>query len=424
MRLLVLFFTFVVTIFASNITHFSYNGAINPASSAFVKKSIAHANKQNSKLIIFELNTPGGLLSSTRDIVSQILNSKIPIVVYISPKGSRAASAGTYILYASHIAAMAKGTNVGAATPIKMAGMKVKDKLPSSLETKAINDARAYIESLAKLRNRNIQWAKESVIKGASIDSQKALELNVIDFIADDLQSLIKKLNGFEVKIEGKTFKLDTKNIEVQKVEKGFKIKLLSYLSNPNIAYGLLLLALYGIFFELMNPGSIFPGVTGLVSGGLAIYALNILPFETAGLLLIIIALILMISEVFISGFGILGFGGVIAFIFGSIILFDEKTIGSDISLSLIIALAIVSSGIFIYLLKIILKERKVKAKTGSEQMIGLNGKVLKKKNDVYKVLVHSEVWNAKSKEEIQIGQNIIVEAIDGLTLKIKTKKD
>jgi len=424
MKLLVLFFTLTITLFASNITHFTYEGAINPASSAFVKKSINEANKQNSQLIIFELNIPGGLLSSTRDIVTQILNSKIPIVVYVSPKGSRAASAGTFILYASHIAVMSEGTNVGAATPVQIAFIEEKDTTPSTMQTKAINDASAYIESLAKLRNRNIQWAKESVTKGSSVDSQKALELGVIDFIANDMDSLLKKLDGLELQIDKKIVKLDITNSKVHTVEEGFKIKLLSYLSNPSIAYGLLLLAIYGIFFELMNPGSIFPGVTGLISGALALYSLNILPFEIAGLLLILIGLVLMIAEVFIVGFGILGIGGVVSFVFGSLILFDEKTLGVDISLSLIIAFALVSTAIFIYLLKIIIQERKQKAKTGIDEMIGSVAKVIKKKNDIYKVEIHSEVWNAKSKEEIQVGKEVIVESIDGLVLQIKPKKE
>lgn len=422
MRLLFLFFILSISLFASNITHFAYDGAINPASNAFVKKSISYAKKQNSQLIIFELNTPGGLLSSTRDIVSQILNSKIPIVVYVSPKGARAASAGTYILYASHIAAMTQGSNVGAATPVQMS-MKDDDKKPSAIKTKAINDASAYIESLAKLRGKNIQWAKKSVTKGASIDSQKALELGVIDFVADDLNTLLKKLDGFEVKIDDKKIKLNTQNSTLQTVEEGFKIKLLSYLSNPNIAYGLMLLAIYGIFFELISSGAIFPGVTGLVSGALALYAFNILPFDYAGLLLIFIGVFLMTMEIFIISFGVFAIGGVIAFVFGSLILFDEKTLGVDISLSLIVAFVLVSITIFIYLLKIIIEQKDQKVKTGIDQMKSATAKVVKKQGNTYKVSIHSEIWNAISKEEINEGDEVIVESIEGLTLHIKSKE-
>lgn len=422
MRLLFLFFILSISLFASIITHFAYDGAINPASNAFVKKSISYAKKQNSQLIIFELNTPGGLLSSTRDIVSQILNSKIPIVVYVSPKGARAASAGTYILYASHIAAMTQGSNVGAATPVQMS-MKDDDKKPSAIKTKAINDASAYIESLAKLRGKNIQWAKKSVTKGASIDSQKALELGVIDFVADDLNTLLKKLDGFEVKIDDKKIKLNTQNSTLQTVEEGFKIKLLSYLSNPNIAYGLMLLAIYGIFFELISPGAIFPGVTGLVSGALALYAFNILPFDYAGLLLIFIGVFLMTMEIFIVSFGVFAIGGVIAFVFGSLILFDEKTLGVDISLSLIVAFVLVSIAIFIYLLKIIIEQKDKKVKTGIDQMKSATAKVVKKQGNTYKVSIHSEIWNAISKEEINEGDEVIVESMEGLTLHIKSKE-
>ena len=424
MRLLFLFFIFTISLFASNITYFKYDGAINPASNSFVKKAISQAQKQNSQLIIYELNTPGGLLSSTRDTVSQILNSKIPVVVYISPKGARAASAGTYILYASHVAAMAQGTNVGAATPVKMGKIQSKSDTSSSMQKKVINDASAYIESLAKLRNRNIKWAKKSVTNGASIDSSEALELKVVEFVADDLKTLLKSLDKHEIKFGDKQIKLDTKNASVNRVEEGFKIKLLSYLSNPNIAYVLMLLAIYGIFFELMNPGSIFPGVTGLISGALALYALNILPFDYAGLLLILIGVILMISEVFIVGFGVLGIGGIIAFIFGSLILFDEKTLGVDISLSLIVAFSLVSAAFFIYLLKIIINDRNKKAKTGIDEMVGATAIVIKKKKDVYKVSIHSEIWNAKSKEDIQEGDEVFVESIDGLKLQVKPKKE
>jgi membrane-bound serine protease (ClpP class) len=430
MRLLFIFFFFMIhsTLFASGITHFKYDGAINPASDAFVKKAISHANEHRSQLIIFELNTPGGLLSSTRDIVAQILNSPVPFVVYISPKGSQAASAGTFIVYASHIAAMTQGSNIGAATPVQIVSMPSSNendnKNGSAMQTKAINDASAYIESLAKLRGKNAQWAKESVTQGASIDAQKALQLGVIDFVANDLKTLLKHLDGLEVKVNETTVTLDTQNASLQTVEESFKITLLSYLSNPNIAYALMLLALYGIFFELMNPGSIFPGVTGLISGALALYALNILPFDYAGLLLILIGVILMIAEVFVVGFGVLGIGGLIAFVFGSLILFDEQTLGVDISLSLIAAFTIVSAGIFIYLLKIIITKRKQKAKTGIEEMIGAVAKVVKKRKNGYKVAIHSEIWNAQSKEEIQENEEVIVEAIEGLTLQIKSKKE
>jgi len=424
MRLLFFFFLLHISLFASHIIHFSYDGAINPASDAFVKKAISRAVEQESKLIIFELNTPGGLLSSTRDTVSQILNSKIPVVVYVSPKGARAASAGTYILYAAHIGAMTQGSNVGAATPVQMEAMRNEGNTTSTMQTKAINDASAFIESLAKLRGRDAEWAKKSVTEGASIDALKALELGVIDFVADDLEALLGKLDGFEVKVGDEILRLDTKNAVIETLEEGFKIKLLSYLSDPNIAYILMLVAIYGIFFELMNPGSIFPGVTGVISGALALYALNILPFDYAGLLLIFIGIALMAAEVFTVGFGVLGIGGVIAFVFGSLILFDEKTLGVDISLSLIAAFAAVSAAVFIYLLKVIIAERKQKPKTGVEEIIGAVATVVKKSEKGYKVSIHSEIWNAVSKEEAEVGEEVIVETIEGLTLHIKPKKE
>jgi len=424
MRLLVSFFMLgVVALFASTITRFTYEGAINPASSAYVQKALTHAQNSNASLVVFELDTPGGLLSSTRDIVSQILNSKIPVVVYVSPKGARAASAGTFILYAAHISAMSQGSNVGAATPVRMTQMQSEGNTTSAMQTKAINDAVAYIESLAKLREKNVEWAKQSVSEGASIDSQKALEIGVIDLIADDFDDLLVRLDGYEIKMDEKTVRLQTKNATVETVEAGFKTRVLSYLSNPNIAYILMLVAIYGIFFELMNPGSIFPGVTGLISGALALYALNILPFDYAGLLLIFIGIALMAAEVFVVGFGILGIGGIIAFVLGSLILFDEKTLGVDISLSLIVAFTLVSAAVFIYLLKVIVSERKQKPHTGIEQMQGGVAKVVGKSQNGYKVAIHSEIWNAVSQAQFAIGDEVIVERIEGLTLHIKAKE-
>lgn len=226
------------------------------------------------------------------------------------------------------------------------------------------------------------------------------------------------------MKVGDKILKLDTKNTPVETLEEGFKIKLLSYLSDPNIAYVLMLVAIYGIFFELMNPGSIFPGVTGLVSGALALYALNILPFDYAGLLLIFIGIALMAAEVFTVGFGVLGVGGVIAFVFGSLILFDEKTLGVDISLSLIAAFALVSAAVFIYLLKVVITERRQKPKVGMEEMSGAVATVIKKSEGGYKVSIHSEIWNAISKEEVEVGEEVVVEAIEGLVLHIKPKKE
>jgi membrane-bound serine protease (ClpP class) len=352
-----------------------------------------------------------------------MLSSPVPIVVHVSPQGARAASAGTYILYASHVAAMTPSSNVGAATPVRMGAMQTDSNATSAMQTKAINDASAYIESLAKLRGRNVEWAKKSVTEGASVDAQKALELGVIDVVATTMDALLKQLDGRKVEIDGKILTLDTENAPVHTVEAGFKIKLLSYLSDPSIAYVLMLLAMYGIFFELLNPGSIFPGVTGVISGALALYALNILPFDYAGLLLILIGIVLMAAEVFIVGFGVLGLGGIIAFVFGSLLLFDEKTLGVDISLSLIIAFALVSVAIFIYLLRIIIAERKQKPKTGMEEMLGAMATVVKNQKNGYKVAIHSEIWNAQSKEALNEGEEVVVEAMDGLTLHIKPKE-
>lgn len=421
--LILVFLFFTPFIYANTLTHLKIQGAISPATSAYVSKGFTYAYENNSTSILVSLDTPGGLSSSMREIIQEILNSPIPVIIYVSPKGARAASAGTYMMYAAHISVMAPGTNIGAATPVSM--MKppdVKDLNISAtaMEKKVINDSIAYIKSLAQLRDRNISWAMDAVKEGKSLSSDDALKHGVIDFIADNKDELFAAIEGKLITISNKEIKISTKGAKHLSYKPDWKNRLLSILTNPNIAYILLMIGAYGIFFELMNPGSIYPGVIGLISGVLSLYALNLLPFSYAGLLLIFIGIALMIAEVFLSGFGILGIAGVISFALGSVLLFDIDTLGTDISLPLILAFSLSSLAFFVLLLRFLIKVRQVKAVSGIEEMIGMQVEVISKEGDVYKVHCHGEIWDARSKTELQPKETAFVESLSGLTLDLK----
>ncbi len=426
---LLFIFFFSIILNANNVLHIKIDDAISPATSKYLKDALVQTSKTNSKLMIIELNTPGGLLSSTREMIQDILNSKIPIAVFVSPKGARAASAGTFITYAANIAAMAPGTNIGAATPVNLVQMpKINDNkeiknIKNSMEKKILNDTSAFIKSIAELRKRNIDWALDAVKEGKSISANEALKINVIDFIAEDINELIKKIDGRIVKIDNKDIKIDLKNANIIFFSASWKTKLLMVISNPNIAYIFLILAIYGILFEMLNPGAIFPGVIGVTSALIALYSLNILPFNYVGLLLIILGISLMIMELFISGFGIMGIAGVIAFVFGSIMLFDEKTLGTGISLPLVIAFSIISLLLFIYLLGFLIKSRSNKVINGLNTMIGLKAIVMEVNDGTYKISCNGELWNAKSSEKFNVNDEVEIKKIVGLIAQIRSIK-
>ncbi|NOR51840.1 MAG: nodulation protein NfeD [Gammaproteobacteria bacterium] len=426
-RLLFLLLLILLPLFATppTLIKLEIKGAIGPASSYYLKEGMAVALKQDAQMMLIELDTPGGLSTSMREMIQEITNSTFPVIMYVSPKGARAASAGTYLLYASHVAAMAPGTNLGAATPVNMmAAPKIQDQnsssSPSALEKKVINDAMAYIKSLAELNDRNVSWALEAVKEGKSLSSKDALRFGVIDLMAEDRDELLKKIDGMVVRVSGKSLTLKTEGIVIHSFEADWKTQFLSVITNPNIAYIFLLIAIYGIFFELMNPGGIFPGVIGVIAGVIALYALNMIPFNYAGLLLIILGIAFMIAEVLIAGFGILGIGGVAAFAFGSVLLFDAETLGSGISIPLIIAFTLVSLGFFIFVLRFLLHSRSVKVVTGIDEMVGATAEVLELMKDEYRVRCHGEIWNATSDVVLEVGQNVRVESLSGLVLHVK----
>lgn len=427
MKPFIFLFLFLLSpLFANNdnITHLHIEGAIGPASSSYLSKGFDYARQNNSSFILIALDTPGGLSTSMREMIQEILNSPIPVITYVSPKGARAASAGTYLLYASHLAVMAPGTNLGAATPVKMIEMpKTKDLnlSESAMTKKVINDSVAYITSLAQLRDRNVTWAVEAVKEGKSLSAQDALKYGVINMIADDEDELFKKIEGLKVKVSERMLSLSAKPVRHLYYEPDWKDRFLSIITNPNIAYILLMLGIYGIFFELMNPGSIYPGLIGLISGIIALYALNLLPFSYAGLLLIMLGIALMIAEVFISGFGIFGIAGAISFALGSLLLFDAKTLGEDISLPLILSFSLVSLAFFLLLIRLVLSSRRTKVVSGKEEMIGMQAEVIEKKDGLYRVHCHGEVWSALSDTELQPGDIVYVDSISGLTLNLRS---
>ncbi len=429
-RLFFLLFLLFLPLFADNslIVKLEIRGPIGPASSEYLKEGMEFAKKKNAQIILIELDTPGGLSSSMREMIQSITNSSIPVVTYVYPKGAHAASAGTYLLYASHIAAMSPGTNLGAATPVSLIPSPSSSDLNgsniSTLEKKVTNDAVAYIKSLAELNDRNISWALSAVEEAKSISARDALNYGVINLIAEDTKGLLEKLDGREVVLSGKSVTLMTKSSIVQNFEPSWKSRFLSTITNPNIAYILLLLAIYGIFFELMNPGSIFPGVIGVISGVIALYALNMIPFNYAGLLLILLGIAFMVAEVFVAGFGILGIGGVVAFAFGSLLLFDADTLGHSVSIPLIIAFTFSSLAFFVLVMKLFISSRSAKVVSGADEMIGATAQVIDITDSGYFVHCHGETWSALSDSKLSVGQNVEVVELFGLILKVKPIKE
>ncbi len=393
------------------------SGVISPASSAYILRAISIAEEKNGMCLIIKLDTPGGLDESMREITKRILNAKVPVVIYVAPRGARAASAGVFILYASHIAAMAPGTNIGAAHPVGMGG----EKIDTVMASKVTNDAVAYLQSLAKARNRNIEWAEKAVRQSASIDDETALKIGVCEVIADDEDDLINKLDGKEVRILDETIKLNTKSAPLKKISMSLREKLLLILTNPNIAYILLLLGIYGLFFELQNPGMIFPGVVGGICLILGFYALHLLPVNYAGLALILLSAIFFILEIYITSHGLLSVGGVISLIVGSLILFESDLPFLRVSWEVIMVVVIIIIVFVGLLLFLGIKAQFRKPAAGKEGLIGEQGITRTEVNsEGGTVFVHGELWNAVSDTPIKKGAKIKVIGSQGMILKVE----
>ena len=395
------------------------DASINPATADYIHESIGKAVEAGAECLVIRLNTPGGLLKSTRIIVSDLLTAKVPVVVYVSPSGAQSASAGTFITLAAHIAAMAPGTNIGAAHPVGMQG----GEPDSIMNEKATNDAAAFIRTISEKRHRNVQWAEDAVRKSISITETEALRDSVIDVIAASIPDLLEKIDNREVDLNGAKKTLKTKQAEFVELEMDWKHKLLDVLSDPNIAYIFFMLGLYGLFFELYNPGSIFPGVVGVICLILAFYSLHTLPINYAGLALIIVGIVLFILEIYITSYGILSIGGVIALVLGSIMLIDVESPLEFVAISwnIIIPAVILTAAFFIFAIGLGIKAQRRKPVTGAQGIIGEVGEAITDINPEGQVHVHGETWTATSAEgKIKAGTKIKVERIDNLRLTIR----
>ena len=465
---------------SGTVTLLQIQGAIGPATADFITRGIEMAEESNATLIVLEMDTPGGLDTSMREIIQGILASSAPVATYVWPQGARAASAGTYILYASHIAAMAPATNLGAATPVAIGApapasptdpadetqdedeadedanasgdedeeaagddaddadaeetatddtgdgaSEPSDPIPApatATERKAINDAVAYIRSLAELRGRNADWAEDAVRAAESLSSQDALEMNVIDLVADDLSDLLQKLDGWELEINGRSFELDTTGLIYERIEPDWRTRLLEVISTPTVAYMLMLLGIYGLIFEGYNPGAIVPGVVGAISLLLALFAFQVLPINYAGLALIALGVILMVSEFLVPSFGALGMGGVAAFIFGSVILIDSDIPGFGVSLPLIVTIAASGALVLLGIVWFAVRSRDRPVVSGQEEMVGAHAEALHDFDTRGQIWVHGERWAARTSAPVTAGQSLEVVRVDGLTLHVQPK--
>jgi membrane-bound serine protease (ClpP class) len=418
-------------------TVLAINGAIGPATSRYVTKGLETARLSGSQVVVLQIDTPGGLDTSMRDIIRAILASPIPVVSYVSPSGARAASAGTYILYASHIAAMAPATNLGAATPVSIGGgnepsspagpAKDGDKSPpestpaeSPMERKVVNDAVAYIRGLAELRGRNVDWAEQAVRGAASLSASSALKENVIDVVARDLPDLLSQIDGREVRIANNHVKLATKGLEIENLKPDWRVELLSVITNPTIAYGLLLIGIYGLLFEGYNPGAVFPGVVGAISLLIALFAFQILSVNYAGLALVAVGVGMIVAEFFFPTFGSLGLGGLVAFVVGSLILFDTDTPGMNIGLPVIGAIATAGGLAIAATAWVASRSLRRPVVTGVQTMVGATAEVLETFTGKGRIRYGGEIWNALSDSAVRAGQLVRITRVDGLTVWVE----
>lgn len=420
---------------AATVRVLTVQGAISPASADYLLRGLAKAAEDQAHLVVIEMDTPGGLDTSMRDIIKAILASPVPVAAYVSPKGARAASAGTYLLYASHIAAMAPATNLGAATPVELApaggdkpaspdkpdASKPGEAPPGDAKMrKAVHDAAAYIRGLAELRGRNVEWAERAVREAVSLSASEALKLKVIDLVAADLDDLLRQVNGRVIKLDGQTLTLDTAHATVEKVAPDWRSRLLAVIGDPSIAYILMLLGIYGLIYEFANPGMLFPGVVGGICLLLALFALQVMPISYAGLALMILGIVMMISEAFIPSFGALGIGGLIAFVIGSVMLIDTDLPGYGIPWALIVPVAGVSALFSFFVAGMAIKARKRPVVTGAEELIGAAGEILDDMEHEGWARIHSEQWRVRSSVPLKRGSRVRVLARHDLILDVQ----
>ena len=462
------------------------DGAIGPATSDYVRRGLNKAKEAGAAIVVIQLDTPGGLDLAMRDIIQTIIASPVPVAMYVSPPGARAASAGTYMLYASHVAAMAPATNLGAATPVQIGGLpdftpaekprakpkseaqsnetgdgakgrqadagaaagkqdkedEANDVAPATtagdkaepaktapggkdaMTKKMVNDAAAYIRGLAEMRGRNADWAERAVREAASLPAEAALEAGVIDIMATDLSDLLRQAHGKTVKILGEERTLETRNLAVERIEPDWRNELLAVITNPNIAYILMLLGIYGLFFELANPGNILPGVIGGISLLLALYALQVLPVNYAGLGLMILGVCFMVGELFMPSLGILGVGGGVAFVIGSVILFDREGGNIAVSLPLIIAVSLLTAGFFFIVIRSVFTATRRPVVTGAEELIGATGRIISDFEGSGAMRIHGEQWQVRSNSPMREGDAARVVDREGLILQVEPVRE
>ena len=422
------------------------DGAIGPANADYVSRSLEAAAQRGAPIVILEIDTPGGLEASMRDINRAILSSKVPVVAYVHPSGARAASAGTYILYASHIAAMTPGTNLGAATPVPIGGglpfadrdgdnakngsdekrrvdKKEQDSTAGtsdSMKAKAVNDAVAYIRSLAELRGRNADWAEKAVRQAESLSANDALDGNVVDIIATNIDDLLAQTDGRRVKINTQEVTLNTKDLSTEYIEPDWRTRLLSTITNPNVALVLMLIGVYGLIFEFINPGALIPGIIGAICLLLGLYALALLPINYAGIGLIMLGIGLMVAEAFAPSFGALGIGGAAAFVIGAAIVIDTEAPEYQISWTLIGTMAVTSLVLAAVVTRLAISSYRRQVATGIEQMSGVLGEVTDWHGGRGHVIAHGERWKALSEAPLSPGQPVRVTGVEGLVLRVE----
>jgi membrane-bound serine protease (ClpP class) len=392
------------------------DGSINPAVDDFIRESIGRSKTNGARALIIQLDTPGGLLTSTRTIVKELLSDVVPVIVYVAPSGAGAGSAGVFITLAAHIAAMAPGTNIGAAHPVAGGGQEVKGVMGEKIE----NFTASFSESIAQQRGRNTEWAIQAVRKSVSITEKEALKIKVIDIVAKDIDDLLEQAHGRKVDIEGQKRELALKGARVQRYEMSLKQKVLNTIADPNIAYLLMMAGILGLYMEFAHPGVIFPGVAGAICLLLAFVSLQLLPINYTGLALIILGIGLLIGEAFYPSFGVLGIGGIISLTLGSLLLFDTPMSDFGVDRTIVFT-AVGTLGSFVLAVSyLVFRSQKEKVTLGVEGLIGEIGVVKDKLSPTGRVFVHGETWTAEADNEIDVGEKVEVVGVEGMVLKVR----
>jgi membrane-bound serine protease (ClpP class) len=392
------------------------DGSINPAVDDFIRENIARAKTSGARALIIQLDTPGGLLESTRTIVKEMLGAQVPIIVYVAPSGAGAGSAGVFITMAAHIAAMAPGTNIGAAHPVAGGGQEVKGVMGEKIE----NFTASFGETIARRRGRNAEWAVQAVRKSVAITEKEALAKKVIDIVARDLDDLLRQANGRKVDLDGRDVTLDLKNVRVVRIDMSLKQKILNAIANPNIAYLLLMAGILGLYMEFSHPGVFFPGVAGAICLLLAAASLQLLPFNYVGLILIVLGIALLVGEAFMPSFGVLGVGGIVALTFGSLLLFDPESTGLAVDRSIVFTAAATVGSFVLIISYLVFQSQRSRPTLGFEGLIGEIGEARSVLAPGGKIFVHGEYWNAEADGEVAAGDKVEVVGIAGMTLKVK----